>query len=359
MENALVLIKKAREDGALVYVPQNLECPQLYKVEASVIEVEPRDFHEIEGKLVPRKEICDRIGDAAGVDFIAANCGVRTEMHDDEFGRRTVYIGYAQGRVRLSDGSWRQSSIEEYEFDPTLRAKAEGGGEKKVLGYLKVARQRASTGARLRVVRQLTGMPTAFEKAVIGQRMGLTFSRIVQNTDYILGTKEGKMMAIAMATGAANMLYGQRPDTSPEPGPSPAESFDDEPPMRDVTGSASASDLAGQALDDDPFGPKTEPTDPKLSEAYQALGDWANSDDKFITPRAVAILNRGEKDMRILSASILLMKYVASGKLKDIGINACLKALDENGKDPIVLEEIEKKARGAYEARSTPQAATS
>lgn len=357
MENALALIKKSREDGALIYAPQNLECPPLYKVEASVIEVEPSDFHDIDGKLVPRKEITDRIGDAAGVDFIPANCGVKTEMHDDEFGRRTVYIGYAQGRVRLSDGSWRQSSIEEYEFDPTLRAKAEGGGEKKILAYMKVARQRASTGARLRVVRQLTGMPTSFEKAVIGQRMGLTFSRIVQNTDYILSTHEGKMMAIAMATGAANMLYGQHPEMSPSSNaPDP---FDAEPEMRDVTGSATTGDLAGQALADDPFGPKTEPMDPKLAEAYQALGDWANSDNQFIAPRATAILNRGEKDMRILSASLLLMKYVASGKLKDIGINACLKALDENGSDPIVLEDIEKKARGAYEARTTPQAAAS
>jgi hypothetical protein len=301
-QTALAIIEDARTRGALMYVPQNIETPPLYKLEASVIEVEPKDFHEIEGKLVPRKEICDRIGDAAGVDFIAAQCGVRTETHDDEFGKRTVYIGFAQGRIRLSDGSWRASSVEEYEFDPTLRAKAEGGGERKVLAYVKVARQRASTGARMRVIRQLVGMPTAFEKTAIGNGAGLTFSRIVQNTDYILQTPEGKMMAIAMATGAASSLYGPR-----QSAPARAEETATDPEPRNVTPTA-AEEPAG-----DPFSPaglERGVSSEALEAAMQTIAEWAAADTipEAAGKAAQAIIDRGETNVEILKAAAKLLR---------------------------------------------------
>ena len=68
-----------------------------------------------------------------------------------------------------------------------------------ILELTKVARQRAATGARLRVIRQITGMPSAFEKAEIEKPF--VFTCVVQNTDFILKTPEGRAMATAQALG--------------------------------------------------------------------------------------------------------------------------------------------------------------
>ena len=178
-KNALMIINDAAKNGALAFVGQGIaEVVPLYKLEATVIDVTVADFHVIQGKFVARKEVCDRIGDAAGISFIAAQCGAKTELREDEFGKRTVFIGFAQGRTRLPDGSWRESSVEEYEFDPYLRAQEDASkpdAKKTVaqyrMDYMKAGRQRSQTGARLRVIRQLTGMPTALEKDKINPNL--------------------------------------------------------------------------------------------------------------------------------------------------------------------------------------------
>lgn len=344
MENALVLIDKARANGALIFAPQNLDTPPLYKVEMTEITAKPDEFHSMQGgKYMPNKAVTDRIGEAAGVDFIAEKCGTRKEGS-------ACYVGWAQGRVRQPDGGWRYSTVEEYEFDVDVRCeeeflkgKKDGDSTRpynerekaqKRIELSKVARARASTGARLRVIRQLTGMPVALTAAE--KSKPLVFSRIVQNTDYILGTKEGKMMAIAMATGAANMLYGQRSDTTPEPGPSSADAFDEDPPMRDVTESASTSDLAGQALGRDPFdiGPEPENSsspqeDPEVSKLIQALTD-----------------------------------YIATGLLPKEGADLISSALSRNERNLEVLRDLVARAKKAYDAvmarrRASAQAAVS
>ncbi len=252
---ALAVIEKATKAGALSFVAQGItDTVPLYKPEATLLEVTPEDFHDLKGKLVAKKETCDKIGDAAGIDFIAESCVVRTELREDDIGKRTVFIGSAQGRTRLPDGSWRRSTVEEYEFDPYLRAKIDAGTKSEEslrLDYMKFGRSRAATGARLRVIRQLTGMPTAFEKAKIGAGKSIVFSRIVQNTDYILATPEGRMMAIAMATGATQMLYGQggpqlpapQKEAAPEAPPEPRNVTPDAPPAdADIFGDEEALD---------------------------------------------------------------------------------------------------------------------
>ena len=260
---ALAIIDKARANGALVYAPQNMECPPLYKAEATIIQAKPEEFFNIQGKYMPSKAVVDRIGEAAGVDFIAANCGVKTEARDDDIGKRTVFVGYAQGKTRLPDGSWRQSSIEEYEFDPLLRATMEGKNDgevrRKYLDYAKVARQRASTGARVRVIRQLTGMPVTFSQADIARP--LVFSRIVQNTDFILKTPEGRAMAIAAATGIAAQIYGGQPAPSSQV-PTPV---DEE--FRNVNEGASAGDDPGD------FGGQSPEAEIDFGEPPQAGGE--------------------------------------------------------------------------------------
>lgn len=289
---ALAIIEKARGSGALAFVGQGLgETVPLYKPDVTLLAVTPKDFHDIQGKLVARKEVCDRIGEAAGIDYIAENCHVDTEIRDDELGKRTVFIGFAQGRVRLPDGSWRQSTVEEYEFDPSLRAKLDAKSKPEGalrLEYMKAARQRASTGARLRVVRQLTGMPTSFPAQDIGQGKELVFGRVVQNTDYILSTPEGRMMAIAQATGATQSIYGPRREKS---APAIAE------PEERVAAPESAAEPEDD-WDDTPV-PKL---DPRAEKAMQELVEWLASGELSPKARASvqAIVDKGETDVIIL-----------------------------------------------------------
>jgi hypothetical protein len=138
--------------------------------------------------------------------------------------------------------------VEPYEFDPVLRAMTDVGvtelNEKtrnatrdgrgkpvaqRIIDYMKFARQRAETGARLRVTHELTGMPAAYAPGQIDK--GLVFGRVVQNTSYILQTPEGRALATAQALGLdVASLYGRR---VPEIGGGAASGED--AGMRDVT----------------------------------------------------------------------------------------------------------------------------
>jgi hypothetical protein len=299
---ALVIIDQQRTAGALVFAAPNLECPPLYKAEATVIQARPDEFHNMKGKYMPNKAVVDRIGDAAGVDFIDRNCGVTTELREDDMGKRTVFVGTAQGRVRLPDGSWRTSTVEEYEFDPYLRANIDASSpnakqsEKQYrLDYMKVGRQRASTGARLRVVRQLTGMPVTFSQAETLKP--LVFSRIVQNTDYILGTKEGRIMAIAAATGVASALYGGAAK--------PAAAEQEEEPVQLNFRNARDDDFDDVPLapsshpDADGFDEPAAPIQPVISERDKKtveLEEWLESD--LIGPNAKTSIQAAINDPR-------------------------------------------------------------
>lgn len=270
MENALAVIQREQKAGSLVFVnTENFQSDvDLYKTEATVIKARPDEFHNIQGKFMPSRPVTDRIGEAAGVQFIEKTCRVRTETKDDDIaGRRTVYIGSAQGKVRMPDGSWRESAVEEYEFDPKLRAML----DKKVdyitesnrsvfartaMEYEKVARQRAATGARLRVIRQLVGVPVAFTAEDMKKPM--VFTRVVQNTSRILDTPEGRTLATMQALGmTAESLYGKKlpqadeapTETVQEEDLKPADTSGFEESAEDITPEpgVSAADLAAQA----------------------------------------------------------------------------------------------------------------
>jgi hypothetical protein len=117
------------------------------------------------------------------------------------------------------------SCICEYEFDPVLRAlmdknvlklteQTEKLVGRQIMEYRKMGRQRANTGARLRVIRQLVAMPTAFEGK--DALRPLCFARIVQNTDYILQTAEGRALATAQALNFdVATLYGRAALSAP------------------------------------------------------------------------------------------------------------------------------------------------
>ena len=221
--NALAIVTAAKNKGALVFANiENMEANvELYRTEVTEITFAATDFHTINGKKMPNRAATDRIGEAKGIQFIQSACRVITEIRDDQqCGKRTVYRAEAQGKIRMPDGSWRESTVDEYEFDPVLRAMLDKNVNeltpqtkptvaRTIMEYTKVARQRAATGARLRVIRQLTDIPTAFEPADALKPM--VFTRIVQNTSYILNTEAGRFMATAQALGMdMSALYGKK-----------------------------------------------------------------------------------------------------------------------------------------------------
>ena len=214
-ERAIDLVQKHKGLKDLVFVAEeDLRTQTMFLPEVVVIHSTPDDFHNIQGNFMPKGYQTDRIGEAAGIVYLEKNCGTRTEKVDGE----TAYVGFAQGKKRMPDGTWRTSSICEYEFNPAKRAeedilrdtkrKYNTEKDKKLLllNYKKFGRQRASTGARLRVVRELTGMPISFKPDQIKRAM--VFSRVAVNTDLLLADPEMREAAIKIALGASKEIYG-------------------------------------------------------------------------------------------------------------------------------------------------------
>jgi hypothetical protein len=225
-------LDEARERGALVYsnTENCVSDNELYHTEKTSLFLKPADFHKISGdKYSPTRATVDRIGEAAGVVFIAYACRVYTETREDPIcGKRNVFRATAQGKVQMTDGLWRESTVDEYEFDPVLRAMLDKNvtalDEKTmpivgrlIMEYGKVGRQRAATGARERVIRQLTAMPAAFSAGDINREF--VFTRVVLNTGHILQTPEGRALATAKALDmdVASLFGGRKESAAPFP----------------------------------------------------------------------------------------------------------------------------------------------
>jgi len=264
--NALAIIEQAKGKGALIFVDtQHLESDvALYKTEVTELNFGPSDFHHFGGKYMLNKAGVDRIGEACGIQFVQAACRVTTETQKDDLcGEHIIYRAEAQGQKRMTDGSWRTSTVDEYEFDPVLRAMDDKKVEslrdldprkltevnRRTIEYKKTARQRAATGARSRVIRQLTGMPIAFSEA--DAKKPMVFSRVVQNTDYILKTPEGRTLATIQALGMdAAALWGRK-NGLPEAEGSEREIRDVTPEPDDAPPDGSGDSLAAQAASGD------------------------------------------------------------------------------------------------------------
>jgi hypothetical protein len=249
MTTALTTIEDAKKKRSLICLNEGdfLSSEPLFKPQITEIILElpegnsdeSADCWNIQGKIAPKRHTIDRIGEAAGVSFIAEQSKNRVEMRDDPIGgKRQVFVSEQQGKVRMPDGSWKTSSLQSYEFDPVLRAledqklntidekplsyqatkKGKNGSTYQgkptgqiVLENNKRGRMMAETGARLRVIKELTAMPTALTREQAGKP--LTFGRWVQNTDYLLSTPEGRLLAAAQATGTQELvsaLYGKQ-----------------------------------------------------------------------------------------------------------------------------------------------------
>jgi len=274
-DKALAVIKQHEND--LVYVrPEDLQTQRMFVPQVTVLHAVREDFHErpINGKIMPKSHHVDRIGEAAGVEFIADQCGTRKEGDD-------IYVGWAQGKKRMPDGSYRTSTKQEYEFDVDVRAQETFAKDKKgkynsesakqlcILELKKVARQRASTGARLRVIRELVGIPIAFEPSQIQKAM--VVSRIAINTDELLDNPDTRQLAIETALDGKKIAYGPR-DVSPERERLP------EPEI--------AADVAPDPDDDfDTFDAGNGDADPRRELIYK-LDDWRLDEIIASSPQA-------------------------------------------------------------------------
>lgn len=211
------LVEKYRSQNYLVFVnEEDLHTQTMFLPEVVIVNSTPEEFHNINGRFMPKRHQTDRIGEAAGIVFLEENGGTRTEQVDGH----TVYVGFAQAKKRLPDGTWKTSSICEYEFDPVKRVEEDVLRDKQgkykiekeknllLLTYQKFGRARASTGARLRVVRELTGMPTAIEAKDLKKAM--VFCRIALNTDALLLQPELRDTAVKIALGAKESIYGPK-----------------------------------------------------------------------------------------------------------------------------------------------------
>ena len=308
---ALAKIETAKKTGALIFVDNEwgTEKTPLYKPEVTEIKINKEtECFSISGKLMPKREVVDRIGEASGVDFIFGEVRNLT-IEDEACGKRTVFVAVSQGRKMMTDGSYRTSSKCEYEFDPVLRAmldydvtelneqtklkkkKDRYGKEygstlaRYILELQKVATQRANTGARLRVVRELVGMPVAFDAKDIEKP--LYFGRMVQNTEYILKTPEGRAMATAKALGVDfTSLFG--PNRSSSSSLPPASGTDEEPNTRTIPVEEEPRDendtaaLAAEAGDDPDFPDPDFPEEPP-SEEQKEFDDLTKTLEEYMT----------------------------------------------------------------------------
>ena len=273
---AKTLVEKYRSTNQLVYVnEEDLNTQMMFLPEVVIVNSTPDEFHNISGKFMPKRHQTDRIGEAAGIVFLENGCGTRTEQVDGH----TVYVGSAQAKKRMPDGTWKTSSVCEYEFDPVKRCeednlraktpKSETDQKLALLTYQKFGRARASTGARLRVIRELTGMPTAIEAKDLKKSM--VFCRIALNTDALLQQPELRDTAVKLALGAKEQICGPGKQLEHKPKYEVSENGEDE---------------------EIPFDSAPEPeADPKQEEIEEGI--------KYL--RALAVIPYLHKEARILA----------------------------------------------------------
>ena len=215
-----------RKKYNLLARPEDLEIRGPVQVDLVVVDIDPRevkdggDVHNIQGQFVPGRAAVDRIADAAGVSFVPEKCTV------EKIGPR-CWVGKAVGRRRRVDGVTFQDVYDEYEFDVDVReqelvenarAEIQRGGSatevkvmaklrKDVLTLTKFGRQRAATGARLRVIKALTGFKASFKRDELTRPF--VMSRVTIDTTKLLATPGLQHEALShFLGGSAAAAYG-------------------------------------------------------------------------------------------------------------------------------------------------------
>jgi len=198
MENkALAVIERHEKDGALVFMNEGDLQPQtMFKAVVTKIPVVPTDFHDkpINGEMLPKAHHVQKIADAAGVSLETIN----TVKND------TSWTVTARASRRGPDGL-TTSVTASYDYDWVERAKD---------GPKKFALQRAETGAHLRAIRKILGLPVAFNRENF--QRAVVVCRIVVDTGEMLKAPETRQAALSMATGAVDTVFGPEKDVTPQ-----------------------------------------------------------------------------------------------------------------------------------------------
>ena len=194
------------------------------------------------GKVMPDRSATDRISAAAGITFHEDGCGV-TKID------RCVWVGRATASRMERDGSVRQMTAE-YEWDAELRAeeiadkpavewvnrqkrerpKTDTDRAADLLQMRKFGRQRADTGARMRVIRMLTGIPTAFKREDAAKP--LVLHRCSRDTEAMMADPALREMLVKQMLGATSDVFGppgggmRNVTPAPEALPEPDENQD-------------------------------------------------------------------------------------------------------------------------------------
>lgn len=270
-------LSQYNESNALIYTtPEEQIKNSLYQTMNTVINVNKDQFHSIYPNLYPKKELTNQIGAGMGIEFI--NDSKLDEVYGDlvEYpdGRKVRKVeGYRctkQGRRRRPDGTWALSSPGIYEFNWINRSELdfladeekEAGKQKytfptdavkdkrrKLLHIeelKKFAAQRASTGAELVVIRELTGMSTSFKANDIAKGV-IVVSQIVEAQAYQMEKAKATIENIRsgghigeQSDHAVELLTGKKSNVqedikktegkTPEPEPEPEKKVD--PPLK-------------------------------------------------------------------------------------------------------------------------------
>lgn len=236
------------DTNALIFTtPEEQVHNSLYQTLNTFITIRKDLFHSIFPNLYPKKELTNQIGAGMGIEFSSkvALDEVFGDLEEYPDGRKIRKVeGYRcikHGRRRRPDGSWSPSSPGIYEFNWINRAeldflvdedKAENDRKYTFADKAKQARkrqhhiaelkkfaaQRASTGAELVVIRELTGMSTSFKAADIAKGV-IIVSQIIESGKFqakkaqaeIDNIRSGGLEANKIED-AAELLTGKKPD---------------------------------------------------------------------------------------------------------------------------------------------------
>jgi len=240
---ALEVIKQYQSKGALVFIDENdLQPQRMFRTVTTMIPVVRSDFHDqpINGEMMPKAHHLHRIAEDAGITFDTI------DIKKNE----TSWTVTARAFRRGPDGTIGHVDAS-YDYDWVDRAKD---------GPKKFALQRAETGAQLRAIRKILGMPVAFSKDNFERAIAVC--RIVINTDEMLDDPGMRQAAISHAVGATRNLFG--PDRNVTP--------------REQIGAPEASGTVVDDDDDVAFGDGPTSggeTDPERKAIADELEQWA------------------------------------------------------------------------------------
>ena len=234
------------------------------------------------GKMMPARDATDRIAAAAGVQFVESGCSV--EKLD-----AMTWVGRATAKRMNRDGTWTPA-VAEYEWDASLRAEEIAGKDAvewvnrqktyrpktdadrawDLLQMRKFGRQRADTGARMRVIRILAGIPTAFKKEDV--RRPLVVHRASLDARAMAADPAVRGLLVEKMLGARDDVFGPPTmrDVTPEPKALPDAP---ETPLDEETAGAVADKIVDDEVSGGGFVPAEAGAEPFTEDEQAGVED--------------------------------------------------------------------------------------